>query len=156
MLPPEITTFFFGMTPIFELRGALPWGATIGGLSLLEAFIYSVLGNIFISVLLILLLPQITKFAKKYWSWLDRILEKIFAKTRAKHSKNFKRFEKVFLVILVAIPLPGSGGWTGALVAWLFGVERKWAIALISLGILLAGVLIAGITSGSLKLAGLF
>ncbi|MCF7845711.1 MAG: small multi-drug export protein [Candidatus Peribacteraceae bacterium] len=156
MLPPAITTFLFAMTPIFELRGALPWGATIGGLSLTEAFCYSVVGNIFIAILLVLLLPKFTNFTKKYWPGLFRVLQKIFTHTRAKHSKKFERFAEVALVILVAIPLPGSGGWTGAMVAWLFGFKKKTAIALISLGIIIAGLLVAGITSGALTLAQLF
>lgn len=152
MLPPEITTFLFAMTPVFELRGALPWGATIGGLSLVEAFFWSIAGNILIAILLVFLLPIFTKFVEKNWEWGNRILHKIFAKTRAKHSQNFARFEKIFLIVLVAIPLPGSGGWTGALVAWLFGVEKKWAIVLISAGIVIAGFLVAGITSGATTL----
>jgi len=156
MFPPEITTFLFAMTPIFELRGALPWALTIGEMSLSAALFWSVAGNIFVAVLLVFLLPEITRFAQKYSSWLDRILQKIFAKTRAKHSKNFARFEKIFLVVLVAVPLPGSGGWTGALVAWLFGVEKKWAIFLIALGILIAGLLVAGITTGAIVFAGYF
>ena len=149
MLSSEITTFFFAMLPVVELRGALPWGATLGGLSLPEAFFYSVAGNIFISILIIFALPVAAKIVAKNWKWGNRILQKIFAKTRAKHSKNFARFEKIFLVVLVAVPLPGSGGWTGALVAWLFGVEKKWAIALISAGILISGVVVAGITGGA-------
>ena len=56
-------------------------------------------------------------------------------------------------MILVAIPLPGSGGFTGALVAWLFGVKPKIAIALISLGIFFAGLLMLGITNGMIALA---
>lgn len=156
MLPPAITTFLFAMTPIFELRGALPWGATIGKLSLTEAFLYSVAGNISAAVLIILLLPKVTKLIEKNWLWGNQILQKIFTKTRAKHSKRFARFAEVALVILVAIPLPGSGGWTGALVAWLFGFERKSALILISLGIILAGILVAGITSGALAFAKFF
>ena len=155
-MPAEITTFLFAMTPVAELRGALPWAVTIGDLSLAEGFFYAVAGNILAAVLLIFLLPLVTKFTERYWPWGNRILQKIFAKTRAKHSKNFERFEKIFLVVLVAIPLPGSGGWTGALVAWLFGVERKWAIALISLGIVIAGFLVAGITTGAIAFAGSF
>ncbi|MFH0833764.1 MAG: small multi-drug export protein [Patescibacteria group bacterium] len=155
-MPAEITTFLFAMTPVVELRGALPWGATLGGLSLTESFFWSVAGNIFVSVLIVLLLPFFTNFVAKYWPWGNRILQKIFAKTRAKHSQNFARFEKIFLVVLVAIPLPGSGGWTGALVAWLFGVEKKWAIFLISLGIILSGLAVLAITTGSLKLFGSF
>ncbi|MFA6458763.1 MAG: small multi-drug export protein [Patescibacteria group bacterium] len=156
MLPPQITTFLFAMTPIFELRGALPWALTIGQLSLAEALFFSVAGNIFVSVLLIYLLPLVNWFAKKYWPWADRILQKIFAKTRAKHSKNFVRFEKVFLATFVAIPLPGSGAWTGVLLAWLFGVEKKWAIFLISLGVLISGILVAGLTTGAIAFVKFF
>ncbi len=154
MFSAEITTFLIGATPISELRGAIPWGLTFGGLSNVEVFIFAVAGNIFSAVMVVLLLPILTKFARKYSKFLDRILQKIFEKTRAKHSKNFRRFEALFLVILVAVPLPGSGGYTGALVAWLFGVKPKVAIPLITIGILIAGFLVLGITTGGLALAG--
>ena len=152
-MPPELFTFLLGTTPVGELRAAIPWGLTFGHLSNIEAFVFAVAGNIFSATVVVLLLPVITKFARNHSKPLDRILQKIFAKTRKKHSKNFIRFEALFLIILVAIPLPGSGSYTGALVAWLFGVKPKTAIPLISIGILLAGLLMLGIMNGGLALA---
>ena len=152
-MPPELTTFLLAMTPVGELRAAIPWGLTFGNLSAAEAFFFAVAGNILAAALVILILPILTKFARKHFPPLDRLLQKIFAKTCKKHSKNFLRFEEIFLVILVAIPLPGSGGYTGALVAWLFGVKPKTAIVLISLGIFLAGILVLGLTNGMIALA---
>ncbi len=152
-MPPELTTFLLATTPIGELRAAIPWGLTFGGLTDAEAFFYAFFGNVFAATLIILILPTLTKFARKHFSSLDKLLQKIFAKTRKKHSKNFLRFEEIFLVILVAIPLPGSGAYTGALVAWLFGVKPKIAIALISLGIFLAGIIVLGFTNGMIAFA---
>ena len=144
MLPPEITTFLIAMTPVGELRAAIPWGITFGQLSDWEAFLFAVLGNIFVAILVVLLLPMTAQFASKHSNFIDNILQKIFSKTRKKHSKNFLRFEELFLIILVAIPLPGSGAYTGAIIAWIFGVKPKVAIPLISLGILIAGIVMIG------------
>ena len=155
MLPPQIVTTLIAMTPIGELRAAIPWGISIGGLSSLEAFIFSVLGNITVAILVVLILPLLTKLASKYSKFLDRILQKIFAKTRKKHSQNFLRFEALFLIILVAIPLPGSGAYTGALVAWLFGVRPRVAIPLIAVGVIIAGILVLGAWNGFTAFAGL-
>lgn len=152
-MPPELTTFLLAMTPVGELRAAIPWGLTFGHLSATEVFCLAVAGNILAAALVILILPILTKFARKHFPPLDKLLQKIFTKTRKKHSQNFLRFEEIFLVILVALPLPGSGGYTGALVAWLFGVKPKTAIALISLGIFFAGLLMLGITNGMIAFA---
>ncbi len=152
-MAPELVTFLFGAAPIGEIRVAIPWGMTLGDLSSQEAFFWGFLGNVLATTIVILILPTLTKFARKHSKPLDHLLEKIFTKTRKKHSKNFTRFEEIFLVILIAIPLPGSGGYTGALVAWLFGVKPKIAIPLIALGIFLAGLIVLGITNGAITFA---
>jgi uncharacterized membrane protein len=156
MFPPQLTTFLLAMTPVGELRAAIPWGMTLGNLSSLEAFLFAVLGNILAAILVIWLLPIVTKFARNHSKPLDKILQKIFAKTRKHHSKNFLRFEALFLIILVTIPLPGSGAYTGSLVAWLFGVKPKIAIPLIATGIVLAGLIMLGFMNGMIAFAGSF
>jgi len=148
MFSAEITTFLFGATPIAEIRLAIPWGVTFGNLGSAEAFLWGFLGNISASTLAILLLPVAAGFARDHSKLLDNFFQKLFAKTRKKHSKNFLRFEALFLVILVAIPIPGSGGYTGSLVAWLFGVKPKVAIPLIALGVFFAGLIVLGLTNG--------
>ena len=156
MIPPQLTTFLLAMTPVGELRAAIPWGMTFGHLSSMEAFLFAVLGNILATILVIWLLPIVTKFARNHSKPLDKILQKIFAKTRKHHSKNFLHFEAFFLIILVAIPLPGSGSYTGSLVAWLFGVKPKIAIPLIATGIVLAGLIMLGFMNGMIAFAGSF
>lgn len=153
MLPPQLTTTLIAMTPVGELRAAIPWGMTFGGLSSTQALIFALIGNILAAALVVLLLPLITRFARAHSRPLDTLLQKIFAKTRKKHSKNFLRFEALFLIILVAIPLPGSGAYTGALVAWLFGVKPKTSIPLIAIGVIIAGFLMLGIVNGGRALA---
>jgi len=142
------------MTPVGELRAAIPWGMTFGNLSSMEAFLFAVVGNILATILVIWLLPIVTKFARNHSKPLDKILQRIFAKTRKHHSKNFLRFEALFLIILVAVPLPGSGSYTGSLVAWLFGVKPKIAIPLIATGIVLAGLIMLGFMNGMIAFAG--
>ncbi len=154
MIPPQLTTFLLAMTPVGELRAAIPWGMTFGNLSSMEAFLFAVVGNILATILVIWLLPIVTKFARNHSKPLDKILQRIFAKTRKHHSKNFLRFEALFLIILVAVPLPGSGSYTGSLVAWLFGVKPKIAIPLIATGIVLAGLIMLGFMNGMIAFAG--
>jgi uncharacterized membrane protein len=152
-MPPELTTFLLGTTPVGEIRAAIIWGMTFGKLSSAEALFWGFLGNVLAAILIVLFLPKITKFARQHFRPLDLILQKIFAKTRKKHSKNFLRFAEFFLLILVAIPLPGSGAYTGALVAWLFGIKPKFAIPLIAVGIFIAGLIVLGIMNGTLAFA---
>ena len=155
-MPPELITFLIGASPIGEDRLAIPWGMTFGDLSIAEAFFWGVLGNICAVILVLLLLKPLTNFAQKHSPLLDRLLKKIFEKTRHKHGANFYRFGAIFLIFFIAVPLPGSGGYTGALVAWLFNVPRKIAIPLVSFGTVLAGLIVLGITTGALTLAELF
>ena len=154
-MSPELSTFLLGASPIGENRLAIPWGMTVGGLSAAETFFWAVLGNILAVVLITFLLTPVTNFARKNWPWLDRFFEKLFKKTRHKHSHRFNRWGALFLIFFVAIPLPGSGGHTGAMVAWLFGVPPKVAIPLVALGVILAGVIVLGITTGAITLVGL-
>ncbi|MFH0776220.1 MAG: small multi-drug export protein [Patescibacteria group bacterium] len=150
---PQLTTFLFGAAPVGELRAAIPWGLTFGHLSSAETIFWALAGNIFATTLVVLLLPFVAAFAARNFKPLDRILQKIFAKTRAKHSKNFERFANLFLIIFVAIPLPGSGAWTAALIAWLFGVPPKIAIPLIAIGLAIAAGIVFGITTGAIAFA---
>ena len=73
---------------------------------------------------------------------VDKFFENLFNKTRKEHSKKFKRYGTIFLIALVGIPLPGSGAGTGALVAFLFGVEYWKALSLIFLGVIIGGILV--------------
>ena len=115
------------MVPVVELRGAIPRGV-IAGLSYPEAFVISFIGNL-------LPIPFL-------------ILFKLEAKAE-KNKEVVLKYEFWGLVLLVAIPLPGTGAWTGALVAAMMDMQLRRAMPAIILGVLIAGIIVTMITFGA-------
>lgn len=141
-----VSTFLWALVPILELRAAIPLGYLTYHLSIYEAVIIASLGGVFSAAVIIYLLPIVVRLADKHWHFFHRLLQRVFLYTRAKHSHRLEILGEVALVLFVAIPLPGSGAWTGALLAYLFGLPQKTALGLISLGVFLSGVIVALIT----------
>ena len=150
---PEAATFVIAMLPISELRGAIPYGITIGGLSWQEAYVLAVIGN-FVPVLPILWFVGPVSEKLRRIRLFDRFFDWLFARTRRK-GKLIERFEMLGLVLFVAIPLPVTGAWTGTLAAFLFGVRKKLAIPAIILGICIAGAVVTLATTGVVRFWGL-
>lgn len=151
-LPPEIVTVIIAMTPIFELRGSLPFAITYYEMNIASAFLWSVAGNIIPVVLILFFFDPIAKWLSKNFDFFERFFEWLFARTRKRAGDKIKKYGPWGLFFLVAIPLPVTGGWTGALAAFLFGIEKKKAIPVIALGITAAGVIVTLITIGAIKL----
>jgi len=86
------------------------------------------------------------EFFERHIPLFDRIMKKIFEKTQKEHSHKMEVVGELFLVLFVAIPLPGSGAWSGVLIAYLFGVPYRMAIFLVSLGVILSGIAISLMT----------
>lgn len=141
-----LATFVISMLPVVELRGGLPYGVGFG-LKPLEAFAAAFLGNLLPIPFLLLLLES-------FLSWLKKrqgIFSKFAAWLENKAYKNQKTIEKYAafgLFVLVAVPLPGTGAWTGAIVATVLGMNKKIAFPMICLGVLAAGIIVMGITYG--------
>ena len=147
MLKPAIITFLMAMVPVVELRGAIPYGV-IAGLSVHEAFVLAVIGNL-------LPIPFLVVFTRKVFEWLRTKsdgLDRLVRRLEAKADKNKELVEKsefFGLMLLVAIPLPGTGAWTGALVAAMLDMRLKRAMPAIILGVLVAGVIVTTLTYGA-------
>jgi uncharacterized membrane protein len=116
----------------------------------------AVFSNIVSVGIVLWLLPIITKLCEKHSPSFHKFLERIYAKTRTKHSHNIQVWGEIFLIFFVAVPVPGSGGWTGALIAFLFGVRYRTAMKLISIGLLIGGIIVATLTIGVDGALGLF
>lgn len=145
-IPPELIVFFSAMVPVTELRGAIPLGFLLG-LPAESAFIWGLLGNIVPCLFIVWILGPISSFLMKHSTFFNRFFTRLFENTRKKHENSLRKYGAIILIIFVAIPLPGSGGWTGSLVAFLFGISYWKAIGYISLGLTMAGILITlGIT----------
>ncbi len=132
--------FFMAATPIWELRGAIPTGMFAMHLPWPEVFLISLLGNIFPVPFIILFLDPLSKFLRRV-KFFDRILTWVLHRTR-RQSALVEKYEKIGLMLFVAVPLPGTGAWTGALIAFLLGMSLGRAFLPIALGVLIAGVIV--------------
>ncbi|MEG2177055.1 MAG: small multi-drug export protein [Oscillibacter sp.] len=146
-----LMTFGIAMTPILELRGAIPAGIA-AGLSPWVTFCVSVLGNMLPVPFILLLIRRIFDWLRHTKTMGPQILR---LETRA-HIKGrmVRKYRTAGLILLVAVPLPGTGAWTGALVAALLDMRLKTAFPAILAGVMIAGGLVMGLTCGVIHLAG--
>lgn len=145
MINAVLTTFFVSMVPVIELRGAIPIGVGMG-LSPIVATLIAVAGNLVPIPFILILLQYIFNFLrdKKYTKNIVTWLEKKAEKNREKIDK----YGWLGLILLVAIPLPGTGAWTGALVASCFKMKKRPAMLAITAGVVIAGAVVSLITYG--------
>ena len=141
-----LLTALISMLPVVELRGGLPAGVALG-LPIPLSFAASLLGNM-------LPVPFVILFARPVFQWvrahipaLGSFVTKLETRAYAK-SKNVKKYETWGLLIFVAIPLPGTGAWTGALIASVLNMRFKRAVPVIFLGVIIAGSIMTVLTYG--------
>lgn len=148
----ELATFLTAMTPIGELRAAIPLALGVYKMSPLSAFLWSVAGNISAVFIVLSLVGPISEFFNSRWKFFDRITKFLFSRTRRKFNAAQEKWGALALIVFVAVPLPVTGGWTGALVAYLFGIPFWRALGLISAGVVIAGVIVLGVSLGVVKI----
>ena len=141
-----LLTALISMLPVVELRGGLPAGVALG-LPIPLSFAASLLGSR-------LPVPFVILFARPVFQWvrahipaLGSFVTKLETRAYAK-SKNVKKYETWGLLIFVAIPLPGTGAWTGALIASVLNMRLKRAVPVIFLGVIIAGSIMTVLTYG--------
>lgn len=130
------------MSPISELRGGIPTAVFAYKISPLIAYIFCAAANIVPAVILVYSLNWLERFFSSHWLWAKRTLDKIYAKTKKKMSRKFEIYGFIALTLFVAIPLPITGVWTGAIAANIFGVKPKYAIPSLALGVAIAGIIV--------------
>lgn len=150
-IPAELTIFLISLLPILELRGGMIAAALLG-VNFTKAFLVCLVGNLLpIPFILWLIRPffnwlKTTRHLKKVADWLERKTEK--------NKEKVLKYEVLGLLLFVAIPLPGTGGWTGALVAAMLDMPMKKSLPIIALGVLIAGFIMSAITYGLPALLG--
>lgn len=140
-----LKTLVTAMLPILEIRGAIPVGVA-SGLDPWFAFAVGFVGNMLPIPILILLTRKVIEWLKKH-----NVLVKLTAWLENKGSKGAQKVQRYSfwgLFILVAIPLPGTGAWTGALVASLLDMRLKRALPAIAMGVAVAGLIVLLVTYG--------
>jgi uncharacterized membrane protein len=143
----ELNTFLLAMTPIGELRAALPVALVFYRLNWLWAYFLSVVGNLVPVVFLLAFLGSISTWLSNHFVFFKKFFSWLFEKTRKKTGSKMNKYNHWALAVFVAIPLPLTGAWTGALIAFLLGMHFWKAFLSISLGVLIAGIVVLGLTS---------
>ena len=141
-----ISTFFLSMVPVIELRGGLPYGIALG-LDYPAALIAAVLGNMVPVPFIIIYIRHIFTWLRRRSSWWDLRITYLERKAHLK-GRVVQKYSAIGLCILVAIPLPGTGAWTGALVAAFLAMPLRKAVPSIFAGVLIAGIAISILTFG--------
>lgn len=141
-----IATFFISMVPVIELRGGLPYGITLG-LDYPVALAAAVLGNMVPVPFIIVYIRHVFTWLRKRSKWWDEKITRLEKKALLK-GRVVRKYSTIGLCILVAIPLPGTGAWTGALVAAVLDMRLKKAIPAIFLGVCIAAAIMTMVTFG--------
>ena len=138
--------FLLSMVPVAELRAAIPAGIAMG-LEPWAVLLVRVLGNMVPVPLILLLIRGIFRWFLRLGGVFARIVNWLERKA-AKKASLLYRYELLGLVILVAVPLPGTGAWTGALVAAMLEIRMKTAVPAILLGVCIAGCIVLALSCG--------
>lgn len=138
--------FFMSMIPVVELRGAIPYGLA-AGLDPWLTYLAAVAGNMVPVPFIMIFIRRIFNWAREHSRWLGNRVQ--WLEDRAeKKSDLVQRYALAGLTVLVAIPLPGTGAWTGALVAALMNIRLRQSFPAVLLGVLIAGVIMLLICGG--------
>ena len=135
-----LMTFLISMIPVVELRGAIPAGV-VAGMDPVLACVVSIIGNMITVPFIIIFVRRIFRWLEKKSQWLARFVARLEAKAEGKKDQVLK-YEFWGLMLLVAIPLPGTGAWTGSLVAAMLDMQLKRAIPSIFVGVIIAGIIV--------------
>lgn len=144
----EMIVFMVSITPILECRGGLVVASYLG-VDLFTAMAISILGNIAVVPFILLFIKRLFSFLKRF-SLFKGLIEKLEARALHK-SKDLDKGEFIGLLLFVGIPLPGTGAYTGTLIASLLEMDVKKASIAIVLGVIMASTLMAIFSYGLLN-----
>ncbi len=159
-LPTELYVFIISLLPFIELRGAIPVGAALG-MPFYSNFLLAVLGNMLPVPFILIFIPKILDFLGRFKifrpivEWLrrtadkhsKRVLKGEAADSQSETVKEVKQGQPmspaifIALMLFVALPIPGTGAWSGSLVAALFSLSKRYSFLAVLLGVLICGII---------------
>ena len=173
IFPEWFQIFFQSMVPWWEGRYAIVYAMSTLGWEWWQAFPLAVAGNMLPVPFILLFFRFVEKFLRKFKFWAN-LMDRLFAHTRKRADKKIRRYEHLGLLLFVALPVPFTGAWTGALIAYLFNLKFSKSLITIFIGVLIAisimtvitltgidiliiiiGVVLAGIIMAIIVLAGM-
>ena len=143
-------TMLVSMVPIIELRGGVPFGTALG-LAPGAALVAAIIGNMLPIPFIIVYIRRIFMLMRKYMPRLNGLVDKLEEKAHLKGQK-VQQYQYIGLWLFVAIPLPGTGAWTGSLAAAFLDMRLRRALPAILLGVLTAGCIMLTLTHVGINL----
>lgn len=151
-IPEELIIFIISLFPVLELRGGMI-AASLLGLELIPSFIICFIANMIPIPFILLFIRKIFQFLRDK-PFFGKVIEKLEIRSMRK-SEKVKKYRGWGLLLFVAIPLPGTGGWTGALIAALIDMRVSTATGIIAIGVFIAGVIMSVVSYGIPALIGM-
>ena len=152
ILSVEMAVLITAALPIIELRGAIPFGV-LWGLSPFHATLISFLGSMIPVPIILFTIRPIFNWMKQF-KYLKGIVERLTLSSEKKNAGKIQKFGAWALIPIVAIPLPGTGVWSGSLAAALLNIRFKWAFPAILLGNFIAAMAVVALTNGAAQIIG--
>ena len=143
-IPGELIVFIISLLPVLELRGGIPVGIGIYHFVWYKALCLAIIGNLLPVPFLLLFFRALVRYIRKV-RWGQRIINPIVHHAE-RRTAAIQRYGKLGLVLFVAAPLPGTGAWTGAVIASLLGIRFKSAFLSIMAGVIIAGAIVTALT----------
>lgn len=134
------------MSPLIELRGAIPIAISIYHLPVITAYLLAVIGNLVSLILIVLVGNPLAIWFSKQAPIFKTIIDFVFGKVRKKTEKLGMLGENLIVIILTAIPVPLVGGWTGAISTVILGLPPKRGIIMVTLGAAISGIIVTAFT----------
>ncbi|MBM3252057.1 MAG: small multi-drug export protein [Candidatus Omnitrophica bacterium] len=143
----ELYVILVAAAPITELRGSIPLGLyLLGSENFWKVLLLSMIGNFLPIIPALLLLKPVSDKLRKFFLW-KKFFDWFFEQTRKK-ADLVEKYESLGLMLFVAVPLPGTGIWAGAVAATLFKIRFRYAVVAITAGMLIAGVIVSLVCLG--------
>ncbi len=149
---PQLATFLLAMMPIGEVRLSIPTALLGYHMDISTTVLLSLAGNIFAGLLVLAVIEPIIKYLIKHWEWLNRLWSKYIYRLETKNKAAFDKYGSLILILFVAIPLPMTGIYSGAVAASIFQIPFWRAAGLLSFGTSIATIIVVGVTVGFDKL----
>ncbi|MFA6735552.1 MAG: small multi-drug export protein [Saccharofermentanales bacterium] len=146
-LPDELVVMIISMIPVIEVRGAIPIAMTLYKMQPLYAAIISVFASMLPVPIILLAITKVLAYLKTT-KMFHKLAVKLESKSGSKRAESIHKYGALGLIVFVGIPLPGTGVWSGSLIAALLGIKFKWAFLAVLAGDILAATIVTLISSG--------
>ncbi|MCR4280635.1 MAG: small multi-drug export protein [Candidatus Komeilibacteria bacterium] len=151
LLQPYLKIFWLAMLPATELRAAIPLGLIAWQLDPWLTYFVAIIGNFIPALVLIVGLEKADKIMHSRDNWITRLYHRYVDHLRGKAAPKVAKYGYFALLLFVALPVPGTGAWSGTIISWLFGMRKGKSLSAIGIGIMIAGVIVTLFSTGIIK-----